>query len=95
MRRLAGLVLTAAIALGAVSTAAAAGSAEPVVKKERKVCRIYAKTQSRIGSNRVCKTQSQWDADGLRDAISMEKFKTENTGRPIITGPGAPPARRN
>ncbi len=96
MQRFFGFVLAAAIAAGGASTAAAANpepGAKP--KKERKVCRVYAKTTSRVGSDRVCKTQSEWDADALDNAIAMEKFKTENTGRPLITGPGAEPTRRN
>ncbi|HEX8626172.1 MAG TPA: hypothetical protein VF782_13995 [Allosphingosinicella sp.] len=95
MRELIGVVLAAAIALGGVSTAAAQGSGEAPgkkepVKKERKVCKTFAKTSTRIGSDTICKTKSQWAADALSDAIAMERFKTENTGRPIVLNPGDP-----
>jgi hypothetical protein len=85
----------AALAAGGMATAAASESGEQAGKKERKICKSYGKTSSRIGRDLVCKTKAQWDADGLREAIAMEKFKTENSGRPIVTGPGSQPTRRN
>ena len=96
MKRLFGFMLAAGLVAGSVSAAEPAGGAQGAKpKKERKVCRVYAKTTSRIGSDRICKTQSEWDAQALDDAIAMEKFKTENTGRPLVTGPGTQPGRRN
>jgi hypothetical protein len=96
MKRFFGYMLAAALVAGGVSAVQAADGAQGAKpKKERKVCRVYAKTTSRIGSDRVCKTQSQWDADALDDAIAMEKFKNENTGRPLVTGPGSQAGRRN
>jgi hypothetical protein len=94
MTRLLVFGLAAAVSAGGMATAAAAKSG-PAGKKEPQICRLYAKTTSRIGSNRVCKTKAQWDADALQDAVAMDKFKTENTGRPLVTGPGSQPTRRN
>ena len=95
MKRLLVIGLAAAVCAGGMAVPAAAKSGEEAGKKERKICRDYAKTTSRIGSNRVCKTRSQWDADALQDAIAMEKFKNHNSGRPLVTGPGSQPTRRN
>jgi hypothetical protein len=96
MKRFIGFMTASLLVAGGVSAAQAADGAEGAKpKKERKVCRVYAKTTSRIGSDRVCKTQAEWDADALNDAIAMEKFKTENTGRPLVSGPGSQPTRRN
>ena len=93
MRRFAGVFLAAAVALGGVPAAAAEGSGDgqgKPVKKERKICKTFAKTSTRIGSDTICKTKSQWAADGLSDAIALERFKNENTGRPIVLNPGDP-----
>ena len=99
MKRFFALMTAAGLLAGGVSAAQAADAAQAAPgakpKKEKKVCRVYAKTTSRIGSDRVCKTQAEWDADTLDDAIAMEKFKNENTGRPLVSGPGSQPTRRN
>jgi hypothetical protein len=95
MNRFPGAALIAAIAVGGISTAAAAKPQEKAGNKDPMICRYYAKTTSRIGSDRVCMRKSEWDDAILQGAIDMEKFKIENTGRPLVTGPGTMPTRRN
>lgn len=49
--------LAAALPVGAETAAPA-----PAPAKVKKVCKSNAKTGSRLGVTRTCKTQAQWDA---------------------------------
>ncbi|MDP1026809.1 hypothetical protein Q5H91_06270 [Sphingomonas sp. KR1UV-12] len=75
-------ILLLAIALQA--TPAAAPPAKPVA--DRRVCKTFASTGSRLGGKRVCKTAREWDeeeVDAHREVDNMRNnaFKAYATSQ--------------
>jgi hypothetical protein len=85
------IVTTPAFAAQAPTTA---DSGQHVtVDGDRRICRTVRRTSSRMGQGRICRTQSQWaangvsisshrDIDGAQNALDMygEKVSTNCTG---------------
>jgi hypothetical protein len=72
---------------------AAEGGQHVTVDGDRRICRSVRRTSSRMGQGRICRTQSQWaangvsisshrDIDGAQNALDMygEKVSTNCTG---------------
>ena len=62
------------VAMGLALPAFAAGdevAEKPKQKKEKKICRTFESSASRMG-NRVCKTAAQWAAQSSRSKKSKE-----------------------
>jgi hypothetical protein len=71
-------VLSPATAVaGGQDAAPAAAEAKPDPKKERKVCRTVALSESRLGK-RQCRTQAEWDGDAERTRGTVDKMRRDS-----------------
>jgi len=69
------LLLIIAAAVQTAVVAPAAPSAAPV--KEKKVCQTAEDVSSRIRYQRVCKTQSEWDAIAKETQADLESSRND------------------
>ena len=58
----------------------------PAAAAERPICRRYPITGSRVRFNRVCMTQSEWDAQRQANSRGVQEYSDRNTSVP---GPGS------
>jgi len=81
-------LMLATSALSGDSAAAAIQEATP--RSERRVCRTFDRPASRMGSERICKTASEWE----RERQDAERFTTDRQNRnlevPVSNAPPAP-----
>jgi len=85
------VALFAGLALAAEPVAPAIDQPKAKPVKDRMVCRETERTGSRLGSTRICKTESQWRAlntvaeeqlDQIsRDIMARSQALTDNQGR--------------
>lgn len=88
-----GLLLVAAaisvpVAAQPTTTTQTAAVAKPSKPEDKVVCRFINTTGSRLGSERVCKTRAQWDADADQMREDFENAPRRPSADPSPTGPG-------
>lgn len=69
-------LLPLALLLGAPALAQDDAGSTEAKPAERKICREYTPTGSRLGKVKVCKTRAEWEADRLQ--IRGQVDKTQN-----------------
>ena len=74
---LAALLLLAAFAEPGATASAGAAAAEP--KKEKLICRRLDATESRMASQRLCKTAQQWKEEQWRDENDAQRVRGTRT----------------
>jgi hypothetical protein len=73
------ILAAAALTAGAILSAPAVAAPSPPVAEngqhvtvngDRRICRTVRRTASRMGQGRICRTESQWAANGVRNVSS-------------------------
>ncbi len=71
-------LLAAVACAGLLATPAVAQEAtDAPPKKERKICKRLEQTATRMGSQRICKTAAQWEAEAEAAGQTLERNRFE------------------
>ena len=73
------LIIAAAAAASTGSPSATSYAASGEQKPDKMICKSFAKTQSRIGRNRVCKLRSEWEHELREQERELDQIKVDNT----------------
>lgn len=70
----------------AMADSAAPGTAQPAAKADdgdqnKTVCHRIEAIGTRLGTKKVCRTKSEWDAQQAADRMDLERSQTQRQGK--------------
>ena len=82
MKKLAilGAVLISSVGLAQAPSSSRSSNASGNNPNQR-ICRVIGETGSRLGSNRVCMTRAQWEAQRRETRQDIEQSQSQRAGR--------------